>query len=224
MYVGHMTYLHPFLRLVASGTLHNGEEQFSFSMAFISRDGQPDPVPPAAVPQSWITAFSTYWGATGVVSNAAVLRTLKLNQIGPDGRYTQDDTVEYDYPGTAPVGPVLPNYPPQVAIAISLRTDAARGRAHAGRFYLPSPAASLQPSTGTIGVSAQTTLQGHTKTLLDALNAGLSGYRLGVVSKVGSGAERPVTHIAVGAALDTIRSRRTDIPEAYTEAALAPLS
>lgn len=212
-----MAYADRFLRLVASGTLHNGIEQFSFSFAFIKRTAGSTPAVPTEVPPAIVTAFNTYWGTTGLISNAAALRSLKLNEIGTDGKYANDDTVEYEYPGTAPTGPSLPNFPPQVSLAVSLRTDAARGRAHAGRFYLPSPSIGLQSSTGTISAASQATVSNATKALLESCNAALVGWRVGVVSKIGSGTERPVTKIAVGAALDTIRSRRTDIPESYVE-------
>lgn len=212
-----MAYADNFLRLVASGSLHNGAEQFSFSFAFVKRTPASTPTVPDTVPAAVVTAFNAFWGTTGVVSNAAVLRLIKLNEIGTDGRYVGDDTVEYEYTGTPPAGPTNPEMPPQVSLAVSLRTDAARGRAHAGRFYIPSPGTSIQPSTGTIGVAAQTTVANASKALLEACNGALVGWRVGVVSKIGAGAERPVTHIAVGAALDTIRSRRTDLNESYLE-------
>lgn len=215
-----MAYADKFLRLVASGSLHSGTETFSFSFAFMRRTPGSTPAVPTEVPPAIVTAFQTYWGVNGVISSQALLRSIKLNEIGTDGRYVNDDTVEHEFTGTPPAGPSLPNYPPQIALAVSLRTDAARGRAHAGRFYIPSPSAAMQTGTGTISGSAQSTVSQASKELLDACNAALVGWRVAVVSKVGSGAQRPVLEVAVGAALDTIRSRRTDLAEAYVTRAL----
>jgi hypothetical protein len=60
-------------------------------------------------------------------------------------------------------------------------------------------------------------------TLLNSLNAALDPWRLSVISNVRDGAVRPVTHVQVGRVIDTLRSRRTSIPEAYvTGAPLEP--
>lgn len=216
-----MTYAFPFLRLVAQGTLFTSET-FAFSMSLIGDGVSPPPEGPTEVPAAIVTAFRTFWGTNGVIGNQAALRTLKLNHIGTDGRYTSDSTVEFDFATPYPVGPSLGAYPAQVSLAVSLRTDAARGRAHAGRFYLPAPSAGLQSTTGTISTSSQTVVGGAVKVLLEAINTALPEWRVGVTSKVGAGAQRPVTTVAVGAALDTIRSRRADVPESYYTVAIAP--
>lgn len=209
-----MAYPTPFLRLVLSGTLH-GFEQFSVGLSLIpSFNGDPTDDAPDEVPASVITAVENFW-ESGNVSNRAPLTTLKLNMIDTNGRYlNQGNTVVHDFgtPGIYGGGQFL--YPPQVALAVTLRTRLSRGRAHAGRFYLPSPSAQVQDD-GRITEIAATDIATDVVTFIDALNAALPNFRVGVASDVGSGAMEPVTGVTVGRTLDTIRSRRTSIPEAY---------
>jgi hypothetical protein len=221
-----MSYLRPFLRLVAIGTLY-GVEDFSFSMSLIRNTDTPSP--PTEVPQGVITAFSTFWtaglGNIVPISDAASLATLKLNEIGTDGRYTRQETVFYDYP--TPIKGAGSNHPaPQVALAVSLRTPIRRGRAARGRFYLPLPnvpvggvgGADLYP--GTISATNQGEYLIGVRNLCQAINDAVDGYTIGVTSDIGPGTEQPVTHVAVGRVYDTIRSRREKFVEEHVEAAI----
>lgn len=207
-----MPYSKPFLRLVVSGALAT-EEQFSFGMAFIEAL-EPDPPAPSEVPAGVIAALEKYWDWGSTISNAASLDLVKLNLIGTDGRYVGDETVEYEWPDPQ-VGASPGINPPQIALAVTLETGARRGLAHAGRFFLPSPAVSVIPSTGKIGTVQAGGFVTSTTTLLNELNAALQPWQLGVVSKVGGGAQRRVTNIKIGTVLDTIRSRRSSLDENY---------
>jgi hypothetical protein len=51
--------------------------------------------------------------------------------------------------------------------------------------------------------------------LLDIIEEHVAGWQVGIVSNIGAGAERAVTGVRVGQALDTIRSRRENVPEDY---------
>lgn len=209
-----MTYLRPFLRLVAIGRLF-GVEDFSFSMALAPTAVSPGN-PPSEVPTALVTAFQDFWGSAPI-SNSARLVTLKLNEIGTNGRYTGDETVLYDFaagaglPGTAPTQVWA-----QLAYCVSLETDAARGRAHAGRFYLPM--VSKNPTTnGAMSQGDVEAIRDVTDDLLDAINAAVPGYQLAITSDLGSGTERYVTNARYGRVMDTIRSRREKIPEDYIQ-------
>lgn len=209
-----MVYPAPFLRLVASGTLF-GIEQFSWSLSLVPdfADGPPEPGPDA-VPQGVVDAVAALH-TSARISQAARLTALKLNMIGENGRYlSQSETVWHDYGAPGLAGGGGNYFPPQVALAVSLLTDSSRGRAHAGRFYLPTPAAGIE-GDGRWGAGPATEVAASVTTMLDAINGAVSGYTVGVASDIGTGTFRRCTGIRVGRTLDTIRSRRTSLPEAY---------
>lgn len=216
-YGSHMAYPHTFLRLVASGTLYEAE-RFSWSMSLIPNfDNTPDV--PETIPQGVIDAVRAFHISSGLISGAARLTTLKVNQIGTDGRYVdQNDTVQYDWTTSVPGSASSVYTPPQIALAVSLRTGVRRGLAHTGRFYLPTPAF-VPNADGRITTAQAQSAATATTTFLNALHAALPGWRAGVVSDVGAGAARAVTHVEVGRVLDTIRSRRTSLPEAHERGA-----
>jgi hypothetical protein len=130
-----------------------------------------------------------------------------------------DETVLYDFDPPI-VGSAATIYPPQVALAVSLRTAITRGRAHAGRFYMPAPAVPIG-GNGKIQPSTQESLLNTLKTFLDDVNEAMAPWQVGVTSKIGAGAQQRVTHVALGQVFDTIRSRREKFDEAYIEADLA---
>lgn len=213
-----MVYPRNFLRLVASGPLFD-VESFSFSLSLIDEWANTDPEldpteAPEEVPPALITAFSTFFSANPI-AGAARLTTLKLNLIGPNGRYVNDAaTVVHDFglPGISGVGTAP--YPPQVSLAVSLKTAASRGRAHAGRFYLPAPKAPMG-TDGRVTVAGIADLNTHVGNLLNSINEAVPGWVLGVTSDIGEGTQRTVTGFTIGRTFDTIRSRRTSIPEGY---------
>jgi len=215
-----MPYSKPFLRYVCSGTLFTSE-QWSYSMAFVNKDDATPGTPPATVPMSIVNATNIFFTSTGLISQNVSLDTIKLNQIGTDGKYTEADTVQYDF---SPVtkGASSTGTAPQVALAITLDTGLRRGRASRGRFYLPTPGYQASP-TGGLSNSQQNAVLASVTTYLTALNAAMVGYRLGVVSDLGSGTQHYVTNARVGQVLDTIRSRRRSIPENYVTSTTIPV-
>lgn len=217
-----MVYPVPFLRLAVIGTLY-GSETFTYSLS-LRRDFDAPLDPPDVVPQGVIDAVTTFHAAGGhsMTSTSAHLTMIKLNEIGTDGRYTSEgDTVQHEFDTPVP-GSGVPLHPPQIAVAVTLRTAKRRGRAHAGRFYLPMLAQTMGPD-GRMSVGAQQGLATAATTFLDDLNAALPGYEVAVLSNVGTGEVETVTHVAVGRVVDTMRSRRTSLDEDYFEGApLAP--
>lgn len=207
-----MTYANPFLRLVFGGPLFTVEE-WSCSLALIEEEpGGEHPAYPETVPQGVIDAVTAFI-VSGLISSDAKLGWIKLNPIGTDGRYMTNQTVRWD-DATPAAGTGNTGYIPQTALVVSLQTGFARGYAHSGRFYLPVP--DVYPAAD--GVVAEATITPYVTaatTFLEALNTALTGFRVGVVSNVGTGAEREVTNVRVGRVLDTMRSRRTKIPETY---------
>nr|CRY97497.1 hypothetical protein [uncultured prokaryote] len=212
-----MTYSQPFLRLVVIGKLY-GIEDFSYSLSLIENGLGPG-VTPEEVPQEIIDAVATFSATAGLMSAYAKVTTVKLNLIGEDGRYVNEDTVQHDYL-PYPQGAVGDYPPPQVALVYSIGTDYRRGRAHAGRFYMPLPG-SVLTNQGTMGAGDQGIAADAGKTFLDDLNDAIAGYSVGVTSNVGAGTQRIATSVRVGRVYDTIRSRRDKFTEEYIEHDLA---
>lgn len=208
-----MAYPEPFLRLVASGTLY-GSESWSWGISLVD-EFSAEPEAPDEVPQAIIDAVAAFHTAPSFIATYATLDTLKLNLIGTDGRYVdKTNTVQYDYPDPVPKGVSSGTVPPQVALAITLRTIARRGLASSGRFYVPVPAYDLT-ADGRLSVANATTIVGYATTLLNALDDAMDDWTPGVVSNVGAGARRVVSHVEVGRVYDTIRTRRISLPEEY---------
>lgn len=205
-----MAYPDSFLRFVAIGSLY-GNETFSYSISF-TRNESGRPAAPDEVPQGVIDATVAFHQSTIGTGTGAVLQTIKLNEIGTNGRYVSSgDTVRHDFdPPVAGVGGA--NMPPQSALAITLRTDAQRGRAARGRFYVPTLARAVSQD-GRITVAQATDAVAVSTTFLNALNAALPGWSAAVVSDIGAGTFREVKYLEVGRVLDTIRSRRTSLDE-----------
>jgi hypothetical protein len=156
-------------------------------------------------------AAHTYFSGA-YINHAAELTMIKYNLIGTNGKYADpSNTVLEDHP-TATVGAGNGYVWPQLALAISLRTDAARGPAHAGRFYLPCPQGA--PYTdGRYTIDQVSDIVAASTAFLDAINADDASWQVAVVSNVGSGHQRFVDHVQVGRVMDTMRSRRTSLPE-----------
>ena len=208
-----MPYSQPFLRVVFSGTLYFTEE-FSFGLSLVRiAPGTDDP--PTVVPQGIIDAVTDLW-ADQVICGAAALTTIKVNEIGTNGRYTQDETVEYEFDPPIAGGSSSVYTPPQIAYCVSLATASRRGPAHAGRFYLPVPSRPIGNS-GMLSDTERARYQTAVDTFLGEVYQSVIGYGIGVVSKIGAGAQRRVTHARYGRVLDTIRSRRESLDESYTD-------
>lgn len=205
-----MAYPGNFLRLQVAGALYGGVERFSFGVNFTEIGGPADA--PSVVPPALLTALEAMWGAQRVCPTWAAIDLVKLNLIGPDGKYVnQGDTVQHEYVTPVPGG-VSGNFPPQAAIAVTLRTAANRGRASRGRFYLPA-------SSGDMGTDGRyltlksAAIQAAAATFLNAAEDALPNWRVAVLSNIGAGTVRPVTGVQVGRVIDTIRSRRRSMPE-----------
>lgn len=211
-----MPYVRPFLKLTLSGTL-GVSEQFSYGLHMIG----PVAEAPDEVPQAVIDACATFFPFTSA-SNAH-LKTIKLNAIGVDGKYLNDTTVFYDFPGQGLAGTGSPRYPYQIALACSLMSTADRGRASKGRFYVPSPAFAAGASDMTLTTIDRDNVLAILVAFINALNDATEPFEVGLVSNLGTGRESIVSRVRVGVVFDTIRSRRNKIPENYGAAAVVEL-
>jgi hypothetical protein len=214
-----MPYATRHLRMVVGGTGYPGEI-WSWGLNMIYNfEGQAVPDAPDAVPQAVIDAVQTFHSSSARMGIAAALRWIKLNEIDETGHYAnQHDTVVYDFPNPVYPNSGAGNYPPaQLSMAVTLRTNRARGPASRGRFYIPYAAVSIENS-GLVQLSQAQGLADSASTLVSALNAALDGWDVGVVSDVGNGAQEPVRSVEVGRVPDTIRRRRNQLLEQYVTA------
>jgi hypothetical protein len=207
-----MPYNHRFLKLAVSGTLYE-TEGFTWSLNF-QAIGENNQAAPDTVSNAVDAAIGAFWSQAGV-TNAAKITFIKLNEIDATGKYKNvTATVERDKTSNPSAGSSQGTVPPQIALCVSLRTNHRRGRAHAGRFYLPAPSQSVG-ADGRISQNAAHDVATAATTMIDALNAELTGWRCSIMSKMGEGSANFVTHVEVGRVLDVMRSRRTSIDEGY---------
>ena len=161
-----------------------------------------------------------YWVALSNATNpAAKLTWVKLNPIQTSGlQYPDTDTVVQTFaPPTA--GSVQTQFP-QIALAVSLMTGLARGRAHTGRFYLPAGGSIGVDGSGNISTLLALAVADATSDFINALNdwSGVDplwGANVHVMSNLDTGRRRKVTSVRVGRTIDTQRRRRSSIPELY---------
>lgn len=217
-----MVYPGQFHRLVMIGTLYGDTFNMTLNIvpSALGELGMPA-VGPGTL-SGVATDVSTWFGGTegptggpGFLTSVK-LTSIKLNRVGPDGRYVDDDTMEHTYP--SPIsGTSGGAFPPQLATAITLRTALSRGRGSKGRFYLP-PTSTMGGvgADGRISPAFALLLAGSTRTLINSLNTryALIG-RVGVASNIGTGRFEHVTDISCGRVVDTIRSRRSALDEDY---------
>jgi hypothetical protein len=208
-----MAYPRSFGRIVVSGSLYT-TEAFSFSLSVVPTAGNAPALDAGGKVQAIAGTVSNYWGVIGV-SQAASLDLVKYNEIGTDGKYESEaETNLVEFP--APVKGISPTLvAPQIALAVSLLTAARRGRAHAGRYYLPVPGAQVQADGRIAAGNAEQFADSSAEFINDLNNNVGPGWAIGVASKIGAGTFRPVTTVRVGRVLDTIRSRRTSLDEMY---------
>lgn len=209
-------------RVVLSGTLASGAEEFSVGMNFAPDLGAGISSP--AELNSWAIAIAN---DLGTATADSIDRGLSLT-----GSVTQVST--YWYPdvgapatavGTASAlysGSVAAIHPLQTSVVVSLRTAFA-GRRYRGRFYWPA----LGWTVGATGKFTGTPVSAAADDFAEMLEfiAGADGtsveLRPVVVSKAG-GFVTPVTSVSVGDVPDTQRRRRDGLTEIYVNSPYPP--
>lgn len=223
-----MAHPHKFIKVVAEGTLF-ADERFAFGFHIVQGPTFEDERIPA-VTQPYADQIGgivkTFFTSAKLgVTSMAKLDRVKVNRIGTDGHYAEQDTFEHVInPAVSGAGSVA--VPAQNALAVSLvGTENPRALAGRGRFYLP-PVVGMQALDGTGRLIPQRVVDvaDAAKTLIDAINAAHQG--LGVqYAWVGNtsagkgsraGRQQVVSEVRVGNVVDTVRSRRRSIGEVYT--------
>jgi hypothetical protein len=210
-----MPYPKIFHRLVLFGTLYGDTWNTSLSIvpSGLGEIVMPEPTDQfladvaADVGPGWFGKATAQGGSNTIGS--AYLLGIKLNRIGPDGKYADNSAHTYTY--GAPLGGEggAAVVAPQLTTVATLRTAIERGPGSKGRMYLP-PVAWI-PALGPDGrlTNAQATaIATTTKNLIVLLNTRYGSGRVGVASNVGSGRFEHVTRVTVGRVVDTMRTRR----------------
>lgn len=149
------------------------------------------------------------------------LLRVKFNPVDRQGRYLLDGTtLQKDIPGTSQAGTSqAAPLPSQVAVAVTLLTDAQRGLASKGRLFLPGPSTTRIDQDRQVTESSRAAFQQATRDLVVALNnwPGIDNPAtpgvVKIMSDVGQGAERNVRAVSVGRRFDVQRRRANKYPE-----------
>lgn len=202
-----------------SGGLFTGTlERWSFGLRFYNNPF----VPPT---QSMVDAIAplavTFWDSAISVGLTHGLDLIKLATIEPTGLYPPgfSPLLHPFSPPEFPPGVAANGLPGQISQVVSLRTNLPRGRAHAGRIYLPSTGQSVG-TDGRWTAVFSTGVANAVKTLINGIS-GISGMGSPVVmSDLGAGAVEIVTGLRVGRVPDTVRRRRRQLVEDYQSVTL----
>lgn len=156
----------------------------------------------------------SWWTGPGNMTNAyCTLEWVKLNAIGPDGKYANSETLVSDFtplPGTR-----NSSMPSWLSVCFEWRTARGRGPGSHGRIF---PPIALDPTPhDVVDGSLQDALLLSAKDLLRGLEvpegATLSGFAPCVVSQ--TGVAEPITHAVVGDKIDYISKRRNALHAVY---------
>lgn len=218
---------HNVLQVFGSITTEAEVEQWSFGLRFAQGNAlmgadkalANDPKPALAL-NAIEQDLGTWWTNMAEFMPTAVRwQGFKFNAVGVDGKYVEQTTTYRRDITAVLTGSAAAMLPPQVAVAVTLRTDAARGLASLGRVYLPPFAAGTLDAGGRLNTAACD----RTAELFAGLVTNLSNWpavdapvdygKVCVMSKVRTAATRRVNRVDVGDLFDTMRSRRKSLRE-----------
>lgn len=143
---------------------------------------------------------------------------VKIAPILANGKYGAPAAIyQFTTPLAGTAGGSNKAYPPEVALAVSLRAPVI-GRKGRGRMYIPGISALLGSSDGTFDAAADTIVRPGAVTLINALQNGpgldLMTPIVSVMSAGGPTAVRP-TQVRVGSHFDAQRRRQHQSAEVY---------
>lgn len=151
--------------------------------------------------------IATWFASPGAqMQSAAILETVKVNNINPNGKYADPVTHEHVY-SPAVAGGVAGQWPGKTSVAYSFQTALGRGHAGKGRVYPPNTGSMATPFEVT--TINRDTHMNSCKTLLGILNRADSDGNLVspvVASKIDA-AISDITSVSVDSILDVQRRR-----------------
>jgi len=205
----------PFYRLGAQG--HNAAgDIFLFGVHVANPSGTTD-----EAASTWSDALNLMWN--GVAAPADSIKQLFTTRLAidlsfavqlsdADGHQVQKVENTETLTGTS----VDNDMPPQVAVAVSLRTGTPTRKGR-GRFFLPSPSVVAGAADGTVDSAAQDAMSVAAAAALTLLNT--AGYQPIVFHRdTVSGTD--VLFVRVGSVFDTQRRRRNRVVESYIQTAI----
>lgn len=161
-------------------------------------------------------ALSFWNGIKAQASTDHAMTGVRLNAIQADGKVVNGGTYAYLKAPVAGSSPGASQLPPQVAVAMSLRTGA-RGPGGRGRMYLPLTGTGLN-DRGRIGSTPANTILAAGKAFLEALHA---AGPLPVIANGEKNTYSAITGVSIGNTFDTQRRRRNALTETYHNADLS---
>jgi hypothetical protein len=226
----------PHWRLTLSGTIGDvapAPEIFSLGLSIGASAGPLGGMPNDIVWHKMLTASVAWFADAGnMISSNAHLTQIQLAAIGANGRFATDASgayvrlLETQSGMPQPGGGVYNGTAPQVAVAVTLDTKRP-GKVGRGRFFVPVP--NTKPLSGNLLIPPGDAagIAAGARDWINLINTALAngtppqGPRVCVASggsaKLGiAPANYPVTSVRVGRVLDTIRTRRNAVDEAYS--------
>lgn len=171
-----------------------------------------------AIASECATAYDDNWFTA--MNTDTILTRVKVSRVSADGTIAlrgDGSLVQGEWIGSKPGETAPMETPLQLAICVSLQTlrSGATGK---GRFFIPMIAANVEATSKLLPVASQTNVANRAKAFLNDLATILTFPPQVVSSK---GYMTPVTSVRVGRVVDTLRSRRADLPEEYYSLPLA---
>jgi hypothetical protein len=146
------------------------------------------------------------------MSTHALLRTLKCNHVGANGRYIDLVTHRHDY-ATPVAGTGVPNVPGDCSLVYTWVTAIARGPAHHGRIYPPNIGVYMDKTFTVSNATASATATAAKGLLTVLSNPGGAVGRKGtpiIASKL-AGQIQVITGVTVDNTFDVQRRRKNRV-------------
>lgn len=210
-----VTYANRFHKATIMGEMFGGTELWTTSFAIGNETGgdqanAPTDAEALAISNAWNAIWTPV--ANGF-SSAFKFVGVKVSMVRADGTSDPAES-KFHYRPVPVAGGAGPTNPAQIALAATLQTAIARGRASKGRMFLPGVGFSVG-ADGKITPAQATVLAGQMKQFFDAVNAHAdvpgevvlnSAEVTGVPFK--AAAMNKVVSVKVGTVYDTQRRRR----------------
>lgn len=149
------------------------------------------------------------------MASTALLKWVKVVNIGPTGAYTSGPTV-FNYP--TPIAGVNPGALPSFCtLALSFTTGKNFGKAKSGRIYPPNFGCSLGGGA-IITPALQADLRDSALQFLSAVDQAGDQFDFNPTVISSSGVSNPITGVRVGNVIDTQRRRKDKVAETYVSA------
>lgn len=163
--------------------------------------------------------FAAFKSPLGLLHEDVRIDYVRLSLIDVDGKVMDTMTYELDsWTGRDLVAEI--RYPPQVAMVLSLKSDAVSRSARNGRLYIPTPNISLDRH-GLLDKDLVQDIAQHYAFMIRGINQALSQFwpqaYVALVSDRGEGAQGRVVSVHAGRLLDVMGRRKNNFQELYAD-------